>query len=258
MGNLLQIIALEASDFSGLLALSSLILFASIIRGYAGFGFSAIVVTGASLFMPTREVVPVVIILEVAASLQMAAQVWQHANWRMILSILATSALFIPLGQYMLLLVDIEFMRVIAAILMLSVVALIATGRSFPVKNGPQGWYVIGIVSGFMNGLLAMGGMWAVIFLLGSGIKIATVRATLVALLFTTGCYAVLAGSSQGLVDSTAWVRSILTLPALFLGVWIGSRKFEYSNADTYKKVVLWVLAALAATLLLRALFVAI
>lgn len=254
MRDLLQIISLEASGLSGLFALSTIIFFASIIRGYAGFGFSAIVVAGASLFMATREVVPVVIILEVAASLQMAAQVWQHANWRMILSILATSALFIPLGQYILLWVDIELMRVIAAILMLSAVALIATGRSLPVKNGPEGWYLIGIVSGFMNGLLAMGGMWAVIFLLGSGIKIATVRATLVALLFTTGSYAVLAGSSQGLVDSTAWVRSILALPALFLGVWLGSRKFEYSNADKYKKVVLWVLATLSVTLLMKTL----
>ena len=135
MRNILQIISLETSGFSALLALSSIIFVASIIRGYAGFGFSAIVVAGASLFMPTREVVPVVIILEVAASMQMAAQVWQHANWRMILSILATSALFIPLGQYILLWVDVELMRVIAGVLMLSVVALIATGRSCPIKR---------------------------------------------------------------------------------------------------------------------------
>ena len=62
------------------LSLSLIILFAAIIRGCAGFGFSAIVVAAESLFLPTREVVPLVLVLvlvlllEVVASLQMAKQ----------------------------------------------------------------------------------------------------------------------------------------------------------------------------------------
>jgi len=260
MEYLLQTISLEASRLSSneMLALSSIVLIASVIRGYAGFGFSAIVVAGASLFLPTREVVPLVLLLEIVASLQMATQIWRHVNWRMVLSILAASVLFIPLGQYVLLWVKVEPMRIIAAVLMLAAVVLTATGRSFPVKSGPKGWFLIGTVSGFMNGLLAMGGMWAMIFLLGSGIKVATVRASLVALFFTTDSYAALTGSAQGLINSTILVRFIWALPALFLGVWIGSRKFESSNEKTYKKVVLWVLGTLAATLLLKTFITAI
>ena len=241
-----------------MLGLSIIVLTASVIRGYSGFGFSAIVVAAASLFLPTQEVVPLVLLLEVVASLQMATRVWQQVNWRMVLSILAASVLFIPIGQYVLLWVQIELMRVIAAILMLTAVILIATGRSFLVKNDAKGWFLIGTVSGFMNGLLAMGGMWAMIFLLGSGINITTIRASLVALFFTTDSYAVLTGLGQGLMNSTILVRSIWVLPSLFLGVWIGSRKFESSNADIYKKVVLWVLAALAVMLLFKAFFASI
>ena len=254
-----KIISLQASGLSSneMFGVSIIVLGASIIRGYAGFGFSAIVVAGASLFLPTREVVPLVLLLEIIASLQMATHVWRHVNWRMVLSILAASILFIPLGQYVLLWVEIELMRVIAAILLLAAVILTATGRFLLVKNNPKGWLFIGTVSGFMNGLLAMGGMWAMIFLLGSGAQIATMRASLVALLFVTDLYAVLAGSGQGLVNSIILVRFIWALPALFIGVWIGSRKFESSNSDTYKQVVLWVLAILAVTLLLKAIFAA-
>ena len=188
----------------------------------------------------------------------MATRVWSHVNWRMVFSILAASILFIPLGQYALLWVEVELMRVIAAILLLVAVVFTVVGRSFPVKNEPKGWFIIGTVSGFMNGLLAMGGMWAMIFLLGSGMQIAMVRASLVALFFATDSYAVLAGSAQGLINSIVFVRFIWALPALFLGVWIGSRKFESSNADTYKKAGLWLLAVLAVTLLLKAFSVAI
>lgn len=260
MQDLLQIISLHTSGLSVLemSGLSFIILTASVVRGYAGFGFSAIVVAGASLFQPTQEVVPLVLLLEVIASLQMAARVWKQVNWRMVGSILSASALFIPLGQYVLLSVQIELMRVIAAILLLTAVILLATGRSFPVKNGAKGWFLIGTVSGFMNGLLAMGGMWAMIFLLGSGINVATIRASFVALFFATDSYAVLTGLGQGLMTKTVLVRFIWVLPSLCLGVWIGSRKFESSNDRIYKRVVLLVLAVLAVMLLLRALHAAI
>lgn len=255
MQDFLQSISLQASGLSGyeMFVASSIVLVASVIRGYAGFGFSAIVVAAASLSLPTREVVPMVLLLEIIASLQMATQVWRHVKWRMVLSILAASMVFIPLGQFVLLCVEIELMRGIAAILLLAAVVLTAKGRFFTVKNDLKGCFLIGIVSGFMNGLLAMGGMWTMLFMLASGARIATVRASLVALLFFTDFYAVLAGAGQKLVNSIVLVRFIWALPALVVGVWIGSRKFESSNAETYKKVVLRVLATLAVLLLLKA-----
>ena len=257
MQDLLQIISLEPSGLSGseLLALSGIILVGSIIRGYAGFGFSAIVVAGASLFLSTREVVPLVLFLEIVASLQMAVQVRRYVNWRIVLSVLTGSILFIPIGQYVLLWVAIEPMRVIAAILLLFSVTLIAAGKSVPFRHDPRGWFLVGALSGFMNGLLAMGGIWIMIFLLGSGIKVVTLRASLVALFFITDGYAILTGSGQGLVNSTVLVRFVWVLPALFIGIRLGSRKFEGSNPDIYKKVVLVILAVLALLLLFKALF---
>ncbi len=243
---------LNSAEF---LALSFIILVASVIRGYAGFGFSAIVVAGSSLFLPTREVVPLVLLLEVAASLQMAKQVWCDVNWKMVVYILAGSFLFIPLGQYLLLLLPIEPMRALAAILLMAAVILNAAGKTFGSVNHRGYWFLIGTVSGFMNGLLAMGGLWAVIFLLGSGIRVMTLRASLVALFFATDSYAVLTGAGQGLINRDILIRFIWAFPALIAGIWAGSRKFETGSSELYKKVVLAVLAFLALLLLLRALF---
>jgi len=241
-------------DGQQFLVLSLIILIAAIIRGYAGFGFSAIVVAAGSLFLPTREVVPLVLLLEIVASLQMARQVWPDVNWKLVLSILGGSMLFIPLGQFILLWVAVEPMRVTAAILLLSAVVLTATGKSIPVRHAPSGWFLVGTVSGLMNGLLAMGGMWAMTLLISSGVRVATLRASMVALFFSTDAYAVLTGAGQGLVNSNILLRSFWVLPALFAGVWLGSRKFEGSDANTYRNVVLMVLTVLALLLLLKAL----
>ena len=242
---------LSSSEF---LALSVIILIASVIRGYAGFGFSAIVVASSSLFLPTHEVVPMVLLLEVAASLQMAKQVWRDVNWKMVVSILAGSFLFIPLGQYLLIWVPVEPMRALAAVLLLAAVILAAAGRPFRIGNHRGTWFLIGTVSGFMNGLLAMGGMWAIIFLLGSGIRVATIRASLVALFFSTDSYAVLTGAVHGLINRDILIRFIWALPALIAGVWAGSRSFKTGKPELYRKVVLALLGTLALLLLLRAL----
>lgn len=233
-------------------AMLTIVTAAAIIRGYAGFGFSAIVVASLSLFIPTVEVVPLVLLLEITASLQMARGVWKSVNWKLVTSIMTSSLVFIPLGQQVLLLVAVEPMRVVAALLLLATVALTASGCSFPLPNNPKGWLIIGMVSGFMNGLLAMGGLWVMTFLLGSGVQIATLRASLVALFFMTDIYAALVGLGQGLITQVAFGRFLWSIPFLIIGVRIGANKFDPQKTATYRRLVLSVLAALAVTLLLR------
>jgi uncharacterized protein len=254
MNNLISFFSLESIglSFFEIATLNTVILIAAVIRGYTGFGFSAIVVASASLFLPTREIVPLVLLCEVAASLQMAFGIWKSVNWRLVGSILAASFIFIPLGQWVLLRVDVEPMRIIAAILLLIAVALTSSGRSFSLPNNPKGWFLIGTVSGFINGLMAMGGMWVMMFLLGSGIQIATLRASLVVLFFTTDSYAIATGLGQGLIDSVTLKRFIMVLPVMLIGIQLGVKKFDPSKSESYRKVVLSVLFALAMMLVIR------
>lgn len=157
---------------------------AAVIRGYAGFGFSAIVVASASLFMPTLEAVIIVLFLEVIASLQMAKKVWKDMNRRLCFYILVTSACSIPLGLTVLRWVDIDMMRLINAAMLLLAVGLNVKGQFMRINNAPSGWMVTGAISGFMNGMLAMGGLWITLFLINSGIRVVSLRACLVGLFF--------------------------------------------------------------------------
>jgi len=55
-----------------LLAATGVVFAAGIVRGFAGFGFSALCVAGMSLFVSPAEVVPPIFVLEVLASLTLA------------------------------------------------------------------------------------------------------------------------------------------------------------------------------------------
>ena len=74
------------TEFFGLrgaeLALTALVVFAAgIVRGYTGFGFSALLVATLGLAQPLALIVPLTMLLEIAASVFMMRAVWKQINW---------------------------------------------------------------------------------------------------------------------------------------------------------------------------------
>ena len=57
---------------------------AAYIRGYSGFGFSALTVTSLALILPPSEIVPTAYMLEIVASIHMLPLVWRSVDWRIL------------------------------------------------------------------------------------------------------------------------------------------------------------------------------
>ena len=71
---------------------------AAFIRGYSGFGFSALTVTSLSLILPPAEVVTSAFMLEIAASNYMLPLVWRTVNWKVLRWLLLGVVLGTPFG----------------------------------------------------------------------------------------------------------------------------------------------------------------
>ena len=78
------------------------VLTAAVIRGYSGFGFAMVGVTGMSLVMPPALVVPAVLLLEIAASVQLLPKVWKDVSWVSLRCLFIGSVAAVPLGVYLL------------------------------------------------------------------------------------------------------------------------------------------------------------
>ena len=65
--------------------LAAAVFFAAIVRGFVGFGFSALTVASLVFVLPPAVVVPLVLMLEVAASIQMLPGAWRHADFQWLL-----------------------------------------------------------------------------------------------------------------------------------------------------------------------------
>ena len=78
------------------------ILTAAVIRGYSGFGFSALTVAGLTLILPPAEVIPIAFLLEIGASIHMLPLVWKDIDWNRLRWLTMGMLIATPIGVYLL------------------------------------------------------------------------------------------------------------------------------------------------------------
>ena len=234
---------------------------AGIVRGFAGFGFSALSVAGMSLLLPPAQVVPPVFVLEVLASLSLLREAWKDADLRWLGWLLLGNALCIPLGLALLAwLPEVELRLVLGALLLLAA-ALLRAGFSMGLEPSWRVKLATGLVSGFVNGVAAIGGIAVAVLMSSTALAPAVMRATMIVLFLFTDLYALgwaaalpaaQAGGVALLGLHTVWTALALA-PAMLAGIWCGRRFFVGLPPQTFRQRVLEVLIVIAGLGVLRA-----
>ena len=234
----------------------SAILIAAVIRGYSGFGFSALTVTSLSLILPPAEVVPTAFLLEIAASMFMLPMVWRSIDWQklnwLVLGILAGT----PAGLLFLAEVPQDPVRFAISGLVLVACFLLWKNVRIRSEGGRIRLLVVGCISGLVNGAAGIGGLPIVLFLLSGSIRTEVLRATIVALLFCSDIYATLLSGSQNLLLNELLARSVLFLFPLVVGVAIGHRGFLKSSPESFRKFAIGLLILLSLAVIVRGILV--
>ena len=225
---------------------------AGFVRGYAGFGFSALMIAGLSVMLPPVEAVPTILMLEVVASIHMLPGVWRRIEWNLLLQLLIGALAGLPVGVYALASLPDTLMRITiyGALLLLSVFMMMG----WRLKSGgrPLSRMVAGLVSGVLNGASALGGLPLVMFLAAASVAAASIRASLVAYFFATDLVALAFADMGGLAPAPVWIRTLVFALPMIIGIWAGSRRFEKSQPDSFKRIVILLLMGLSLLGLVR------
>jgi len=218
------------------------VLIASIIRGFNGFGFSAICISGFSFILPAIEIVPIIIALEVIISIFMIPYIWNKIDWKFVFKLLTGIIIGSPIGLYLLKHLNPQTTHLSVCLLIIFFSILLMKGFSSQKINNNYGKLFTGIVSGTLNGLTTLGGMPVALFLLITSIQPAVIRGSLAALFFLTDIYAFILSFFVGIVDMTTIYRVAPLIIILPIGVFIGNKFFVKSKEETYRKVVFYFL----------------
>ena len=222
------------------------VLAAFVVRGFAGFGSSLVAVSALSLVLPPVRIVPAMFALEILASLSLLPSVRHDVNWRSLAWIVSGCVVATPLGVIVLSSAPLRLMRIGVSLVVLAAAALLLRGVSLSRVPGAAVTFVVGCASGVLNGSTGMGGPPAVLFYFSSQHdSVAVGRATIIAYFMFTEIYALVLAGAGGLLDGVMVVTILYSVPFVALGIWLGHRRFIGTDAATFRRIVLWVLAAL-------------
>lgn len=229
-----------AAAFAGLA-----LLVAAYVRGYAGFGSSALLVTACALVTSPANVVPVAILYEVAATAGQARRAWAHVDWRLAGLVLAGALVAMPASVWLLKVAGVDQVRfVVSAFVLVMCLALLA-GWRLKRRPGAAATAGVGVVSGLANGA-AVGGLPVVVFLSASDTAPQRFRATMIAYLCTIDIVAIAIMAAYGLIGRDTLLATAYGLPILFFGVYAGGARFAAASPDSFRRFATLLLIALA------------
>lgn len=232
-------------------ALAIALLGAAYVRGYSGFGFSAIFIAFAALVTNPLPLIPVVFACEVLMTVFQARQIRGHVDWRRVLWMLAGAAVALPFSVTVILSVGEETARVTISAVILIMSLVLLTGWTLRTRIGPVGHGGVGVLSGMCNSA-GIGGLPVAAFMSAQPIEAAIFRATMIIYLTGLDMITLPLLWAGGLVTWDTAIAVGLALPILGLGIWLGSRQFLSASPSTFRRFAVMLLLTLAVLGLLR------
>ena len=234
--------------------MSAVILVAGFVRGYSGFGYSAIVIAASSVVMSPLHFVAVVVILEFVMSLQAWKGAGPSVDWKRVLCLLAGAAVGLPAGLWALTAISENAARAMISGYVLAMCVLLLLGlrmrseaRGVPVNLGA------GLISGLANAP-GMGGLPVAAFFAAQPMPANVFRATLIAYFPLLDIYSAPLYWWHGLVTWDTIRASLIALPLTLIGNWLGGRHFFGTDPQEFRRFAILLLAGLAMLGLGRAL----
>jgi uncharacterized membrane protein YfcA len=216
--------------------------FSGIIRGYTGFGSALLTVPALAILFGPVQAVAIEILIEIPVSIGLLPTAYKNFEKKTVVPILIAFLIFVPLGTFLLILIDPNIVKVIISLFVLFSVYLLSKQSKIKSLASVKANYVIGALSGLTQGLTGMAGPLFATTILAKGDNSLITRANIVMLSAAIIGLSVISFLTFGLINNQTIIYAVLASPAILLGAWTGTILFnKYSNKN-FKTIMLMVL----------------
>lgn len=213
-------------------------------RGYSGFGTAVLLAPSYSVLWGPRVGIPVMLLMELAVSLQLLPKALGEANRRVILPIGGAAALATPLGASILLTADQDLLRRCIGGFVLFFGLLLMSGWRYH-GSRPLGLNLaVGTLAGLLKGATGMSGPPVILYLLAGPEAAKQHRANLILFFATIAVISVIPPALGGLMGWATVAKVLLLLPVLLLCVPLGAKLFQIVSDRWYRRAALCFLVA--------------
>lgn len=218
------------------------LIFAGIVRGYSGFGFTAIAVVGMNMVFKPQESVVIMLALDLICSIGIWKSAIKDANYTVLKKLLLGSVIGIPIGLLCLLFIPTVVLKFLICVILLLLCLLLFKEYRFLNSNKNSTIIGCGITSGICTSSASIGGPIIVYYMLTSKLSTTVQRSTMILYFVISEFIALMAIIAKGNVEtSTAKTIAIVLIPTL-LAVRYGQKLFLKKPPKSLKSFALPVL----------------
>jgi uncharacterized membrane protein YfcA len=230
---------------------------AGLVRGFSGFGSALVYVPLMSALYGPRIAAPSMAVIDVLAAVTFVSTVWRQAAWREVLPLAVSALVAAQFGSLILKYADPILLRWLITILVLAVVAVLASGWRYQGRPILVVTLAVGALSGLLGSAVQMAGPPVIVYWLGSAGEAAIVRANFVTYFAALAAGLGITYSIKGLLTSEATALALLIGPLQIASQHVGARLFPLASDRTYRILAYGVilLAALVSMPLLDPLY---
>ncbi|MFA0568035.1 sulfite exporter TauE/SafE family protein [Vibrio gallaecicus] len=232
-------------------ALFAIFIFAAMVRGFSGFGFTLVALPLSALFMPVIELVPVFMLIDLLGNVQLLPKVRRHVDWKWVAKVFIPCFVFTPVGLLLLKSVEQDTIVLIISVFIFASALMIQKGFQYS-KEPKFAPFILGSLAGVMNGAASMSGPPVGAHALASPVAPHIARAGLIAFFVLADSSAFVSASIAGLVNSNLVILTAALLPSSMLGGYLGSQLFERYGGKKFKPVTVILLITIAIFSILR------
>ncbi|MFZ3582504.1 TSUP family transporter [Loktanella sp. DJP18] len=233
--------------------LAAALLVAALVRGYAGFGFSAIFIAFAALVTDPVPLIPVVFLAELAMTALQARGLRGHVDWPRVRALLLGAAIALPFAVFALLSLPVDGVRLLVSIIVGGLALVMLSGWTLQRRLGQGGHVAIGLAAGAANAV-GVGGLPVATCLAAQPMPAATFRATMIVFLTGVDLMTLPLMAWGGAVTTDTFIAAALASPLLAAGILLGNRRFAAAPPAAFRRFAVGLLLVLAGLGLIRSL----
>lgn len=216
-----------------------IILVGAMIQGLAGFGFSQFAIPLLVLFIISGELIPIMVVLSLFLNIMMVHDLRKDVRVKRIWPLMAGGLFGIPLGTYLLIMANPDHIKILigSLILIFGITQLIGIRKHF--RDERIAMAPIGFTGGVLQGSVSMSGPPVILFFSNQGFTKQEFRASLVAFFLFMNIVTLPVYLYAGLLTGTVLTSSLVLLPGMALGTFMGLRMAHRVPEEKFKKFVL-------------------
>jgi uncharacterized protein len=230
------------------------VLLAGVLRGYSGFGFALAAMPLLSLVALPTTAVPLVQLLNVLIGFGRPHELRHHTDRGSLKRLVPGAVIGTPIGALALAALPADVIRLAAGLAVSAAILLLYRRPTHARTETASRTLWLGLLSGLLNGSVAMAGPPAIFHFMSLRLPAITVRASLIAFFFATSVLGAVMMGAEGLVSANL----LLAAAALWLPLHIGNRfgacLFRRSSERLYRRITLIALIGTAVGAIARAL----